>query len=125
MSDYMEKFRHVETNECGNQCDLLLSSDLNVLKYENESLKEDNRRLMSKNSMLNVDKSNKNKIILNLSAKVDELSEYKKMAEVKISQFERDQEILGDKMMNLYLKIDYYDEMLKIKRDKKGKRFLF
>lgn len=125
MRDYMEKFREVETNECGNQCDLLLSSDLNVLKYENESVKEENRRLISKNSMMKVDMSNKNKIILNLSAKVDELSEYKKMAKVKISQFERDQEILGDKMMNLYLKIDYYEEMLKIKRDKKGKRFLF
>ena len=95
------------------------------MKYDNESLKEENRRLMSKNSMLNVDTSNKKKIILNLSAKVDELSEYKKIAEVKISQFERDQEILGDKMMNLYLKIDYYEEMLKIKKDNKGKHFLF
>ena len=122
---YKKEMREAETVECGNQCDLLLSSDLNVLKYDNESLKEENRRLMSKNSMLNVDTSNKKKIILNLSAKVDELSEYKKIAEVKISQFERDQEILGDKMMNLYLKIDYYEEMLKIKKDKKGKRFLF
>ena len=122
---YKKEMRDVERVECGNQCDLLLMSDLNVLKYENDSLKEENRRLMSKNSMMKVDTSNKKKIILNLSAKVDELSEYKKIAEVKISQFERDQEILGDKMMNLYLKIDYYKEMLKIKKDKKGKHFLF
>jgi hypothetical protein len=125
MRNYMEKFKKVDICESGVQCDLLLSCDLNVLKYENKSLKEENMRLISKNSMMKIDTSNKNKIILNLSAKVDELSNYKKIAEGKFSQFEKDQEILGDKMMNLYLKLDYYEEMCKINNNKKNTRFPF
>ena len=85
---------------------------------KNDSLKEENHRVKSKNCMIRVDLSNKNKIILNLSNKIDELIKYEDYAKERIKLYEQDQERLGDKIMNLYLKIDYYKDMLKKKKRK-------
>ena len=125
MRDYMETFKVVEKKDCGIECDILMASDMSVLRYDNESLREERNRLESKLMMMRTDVSNKNKIILNLSAKVDELNDYKKWAEIKIASFEKDQENLADKMMNLYLKIDYYEDLLKFGKKNKKRGYLF
>ena len=118
MRDYMREFKVVEKKEYGQQCNIIDKSDLTVLQYENDSLKEENMRLKSKNCMIRVDLSNKNKIILNLSNKIDELIKFEDYARNRIKLYEQDQERLGDKIMNLYLKIDYYKDMLKKKKRK-------
>jgi myosin heavy subunit len=118
MRDYMEEFKVVEKKESGQQCNIIDRSDLSVLKYENDSLKEENQRIKSKNCMIRVDLSNKNKIILNLSNKIDELLKFEDYAKDRMKLYEQDQERLGDKIMNLYLKIDYYKDMLKKKKRK-------
>jgi hypothetical protein len=66
-----------------------------------------------RNGILKTDVSNKNKIILNLSGKLSELNDVNLLLKKKIRTFETDQEILGSKMKNLYLKIDYYEDVLK------------
>ena len=118
MRDYMREFKVVEKKENGQQCNIINRSDLTVLKYENDSLKEENQRIKSKNCMIRVDLSNKNKIILNLSNKIDELLKFEDYAKHRMKLYEQDQERLGDKIMNLYLKIDYYKDMLKKKKRK-------
>lgn len=118
MRDYMEEFKVVEKKENSQQCNIIDRSDLSVLKYENDSLKEENQRIKSKNCMIRVDLSNKNKIILNLSNKIDELLKFEDYAKGRMKLYEQDQERLGDKIMNLYLKIDYYKDMLKKKKRK-------
>jgi len=48
-----------------------------------------------------------------LSSKLSELSNHNSELINRVDVFQQDQEILGIKLKNLYLKIDYYEEILK------------
>lgn len=95
------------------QCKLLDDVFLKVEKNRNNILTEQIEDLNNKNNILKIDLSNKNKIILNLSSKLSELSNHNSELINRVDVFQQDQEILGIKLKNLYLKIDYYEEILK------------
>ena len=110
----------VETSTQGEQCEILHQRIIDNACLERDMEKQ-RCGLMEKqlivvnrrNGILKTDVSNKNKIILNLSGKLSELNNVNLLLKKKIRTFETDQEILGGKMKNLYLKIDYYEDLLK------------
>lgn len=110
----------VETSTQGEQCEILHQRIIDNACLERDMEKQ-RCGLMEKqlivvnrrNGILKTDVSNKNKIILNLSGKFSELNNVNLLLKKKIRTFETDQEILGGKMKNLYLKIDYYEDLLK------------
>ena len=95
------------------QCKLFDDVLLKVEKNISKNLTEQIKYLNSKNNIQKIDLSNKNKIILNLSSKLSELSKKNGELTNRVNLFQQDQEILGIKLKNLYLKIDYYEEILR------------
>jgi len=102
------------------QCNSLRSEDLSNIEFFYKKAIKDykfrNDILNSDNNKLGQELSNKNKIILNLTNKVSEMLDYKSETDTKIENFEKDQEILGDKLKGLYLRIDRYIDILRLHR---------
>ena len=103
----------IELKDNSVQCKLLDDVFLKVEKNRNSILKEQIEDLNNKKNILKIDLSNKNKIILNLSSKLSEITNNNDELNNRVNIFQQDQEILGVKLKNLYLKIDYYEEILR------------